>query len=245
MRQLTKVLLVVSCFCCAGCSVGSIENALGIGGGKKTVTVVVAPKTQSVVVSTTQQFTVTVTGSTNMAVAWSVVGTNCSTQDCGSISADGLYTAPATIPDPALISVIAAANANPADRGASAVTIIAAPAPAAASAMLRGTYSFLLTGSDADGPVSIVGTFEADGSGQLLNGRLGLCRKESKCSDQAFVGTIASSDANSGTFRADSFPDSAFTFSSAANNTFKLELTGAQNLRASGILRPNANSANN
>jgi hypothetical protein len=178
-----------------------------------------------------------------MAVAWSVIGTNCSTQDCGSISADGLYTAPATIPDPALISVIAAANANPADRGASAVTIIAAPAPA--SAMLRGTYSFLLTGSDADGPVSIVGTFEADGSGQLLNGRLGLCRREAHCSDQAFAGAIASSDANNGTFSADSFPDSAFTFSSAANNTFKLDLTGAHNLRASGILRPDATTTHN
>ncbi len=214
-----------------------------MGGGKKSVTVVVDPKTQSVVVAATQQFTATVTGSTNMAVAWSVGGTNCSTQDCGSITAAGLYTAPKTIPNPALVVVTATANANSADFGAAAVTIIAAPAPA--SAMLRGTYTFLLFGSDAEGPLSIGGAFEADGSGQLRNGEISLCRSESPCSDQAFAGATASTDANNGTFAADIFPASTFTFSPAPNNVFKLDLTGSHNLRASGILCPNATSADN
>jgi hypothetical protein len=218
MRRLTILLSVLSCFYCTGCSVGSIKDILGLGGGKKSVTVVVDPKTQSVVVATTQQFTVTVTGSANIAIAWNVGGTNCSTQDCGTISAAGLYTAPTTIPDPALVAVTATANANSADFGAAAVTIIAPPVPT--SAMLRGTYTFLLTGSDADGPFSIGGTFEADSSGQLLNGRLGLCRDESHCSGQAFAGTIASSDANNGTFAVDIFPASTFTFSPAPNNIF-------------------------
>jgi hypothetical protein len=240
MRRLTTVLLVLSCFSCAGCN---IDSLLGLGGGKNSVTVVVAPKTQSVVVATTQQFTVTVTGSSNMGVAWSVGGTNCSTQDCGSISAAGLYTAPKTIPNPALVSVTATANANSADFGAAAVTIIAAPA--SASAMLRGTYTFLLSGSDAEGPLSLGGTFEADGFGQLLNGRLGLCRNESHCSDQAFAGATSSTDANNGTFATDIFPASTFTFSPAPNNIFKLDLTGSHNLRASGILRPNSTSADN
>jgi hypothetical protein len=243
MRRLTTILLVLSCFSCAGCNVSSIENLLGLGGGKKSVAVVVAPKTQSVVVATTQQFTVTVTGSTNVAVAWSVGGTNCSTQDCGSISAAGLYTAPTTIPNPALVAVTATANANSADFGAAAVTIIPAPAPA--SAMLRGTYTFLLSGSDAEGPVSIGGAFEADGSGQLLNGELRLCRSESHCFDQAFAGASASIDANNGTFAADILPASTFTFSPATGDIFKLELTGSHNLRASGILRPNSTSADN
>jgi hypothetical protein len=213
-----------------------------LGGGKKSVTVVVDPKTQSVVVATTQQFTVTVTGSTNMAVAWSVGGTNCSTQDCGSISPAGIYTAPPTVPSPALVTVTATANANSADSGAAAVTIIAAaPAPA----MLRGTYTFLLAGSDADGPLSIGGAFEADGSGQLLNGKITLCHSESNCSDQAFAGATASADDNNGTFAVDIFPASTFTFSPAPNSVLKLELNGSHNLRASGILSPNASSANN
>jgi hypothetical protein len=238
MQRLTTVLLVLSCFSCAACSIKSIENDLGLGGGKKSVTVVIDPNTQNVVVATTQQFTATVTGSTNTVVAWSVGGAGCSTQDCGSISATGLYTGPMTIPDPALIAVTATSNANSADFGAAAVTIIAAPP--AASAMLRGTYAFLLSGSDAKGPLSIGGIFEADGSGQLVNGELRLCRIESQCSDQAFVGTTASTDASNGTFAADSLPASSFTFSPSQNNALKLDLSGANNLRASGILRLNA-----
>jgi hypothetical protein len=241
MRRLTIVLLGL-CFCCASCSVGSIENILGLG-GKKSVTVVVDPKTQNVVVGTTQQFTATVTGSTNMDVAWSVGGTDCTSQDCGSISASGLYTAPATIPNPALVAVTATASANSADRGAAAVTIIAATAPAAA--MLRGTYTFLLAGADAEGPISIGGTFDADGSGQLGNGRLALCRGESHCADQSFAGTIASKDSSGGTFAADILPDASFTFSLVQGSVFKLELSGAHNLRASGILRPNGTSGGN
>jgi hypothetical protein len=234
MRRLTTALLVLSCFSCAACSIKSIENDLGLG-GKKSVTVVIAPQTQNVVVATTQQFTATVTGSSNTVVAWSVSGTNCSTQDCGSISAAGLYTAPNTIPDPALIAVNAIANANSADFAAAAVTIIAAPAT-----MLRGAYTFLLSGSDAEGPLSIAGTFEADGSGRLLNGELHLCRIESHCSDQAFVGATASTGASKGTFAADILPASRFTFSPSQNNFLKLDLSGANNLRASGILRLNS-----
>jgi hypothetical protein len=242
MRRLTIALLVLSCFSCSGCNVKSVEKLLGLGSGKKSVTVVVDPKTQSVVVAATQQFTVTVTGSTDMTVAWSVSGTNCSTQECGSISAAGLYTAPTTIPNPALVTVTATANANSADSGAAAVTIVAAPAPA--SAMLHGTYTFLLAGSDVEGPLTIGGAFEADGSGQLLNGKISLCRRESQCSDQAFTGAAASADDNTGTFAADIFPASTFTFSPAPNNVLKLELSG-HNLRASGILCPNAICADN
>ena len=243
MRPLTTILLVLSCFSCAACSVKSIESDLGLGGGKKSVTVVIDPKTQNVVVATTQQFTATVTGSSNTVVAWSVGGTNCSTQDCGSISAAGLYTGPMTIPSPALVAVTATANANSADFAAAAVTIIAAPP--AASTMLRGVYTFLLSGSDAEGPLSIVGAFEADASGQLVNGELRLCRVESHCSDQSFIGTTASTGASDGTFTADSLPASTFTFSPSQNNMLKLDLSGANNLRASGILSPDAPPADN
>jgi hypothetical protein len=236
MRPLTTAFLVLCCFSCASCNVGSIENLLGLGGGKKSVTVVVDPKTQSIAVATTQQFTATVTGSSNTAVAWSVGGTNCSSQDCGSISAAGLYTAPQTIPNPALLAVTATASANSADFGAAAVTITAAPDTV--SAVLRGGYTFLLSGSDAEGPLSIGGSFEADGSGQLLNGELRLCRSESHCSDQAFAGATASTNANNGTFAADILPASTFTFSPAPHNIFKLDLAGSHNLRAAGILRP-------
>lgn len=43
----------------------------------------------------TQQFSTGEDG-----VTWAVVGSQCSKSDCGSISTDGLFTAPKTVPDP-------------------------------------------------------------------------------------------------------------------------------------------------
>jgi len=39
--------------------------------------------------------------------AWSVAGTGCSGASCGTIDATGGYTAPATVPDPAIVTVTA------------------------------------------------------------------------------------------------------------------------------------------
>jgi hypothetical protein len=39
--------------------------------------------------------------------AWSVAGTGCSSASCGTIDATGRYTAPATVPDPAIVTVTA------------------------------------------------------------------------------------------------------------------------------------------
>lgn len=128
MRRFTPVLLLF-CLSSTGCNISSL---LGLDDGDKkksvTVTVAVAPKTQSVIVATQQQFTGTVTGSSNAVVAWSVSGTGCATQDCGSISATGLYIAPKTIPNPTLVAVTATANANPVDSGAGP-TRFSFPAP--------------------------------------------------------------------------------------------------------------------
>jgi hypothetical protein len=76
-----------------------------------------------------------------------------------------------------------------------------------------------------------------------VRGELRLCRSESHCSDQAFTGITASTDADNGTFSADIFPGSTFTFSPGQNNIFKLDLTSSHNFSASGILRLNATSA--
>jgi hypothetical protein len=236
--RLTRIFLIFLCFSCAGCNVNSL---LGIGGGKKTVTVAVTPKTQSVVVSAQQQFSAVVTGSSDQAVVWSVGGTNCSTQDCGAISASGLYTAPKTVPSPALIAVTATANANALDFGAAAVTIITAPA--AAVAMLRATYTFLLSGVDTEGPLSVAGTFVADGSGRLSDGELRVCREQTHCADQIFAGTAVPTTAGAGTFEADVLPNSKFSFSPTENGVLELQLAGPRNLRASGVLRPNSTPA--
>lgn len=60
----------------------------GGGGGTPTVSVVVNPATASVPAGGTQQFAATVTGNANTAVTWST--------DAGTVSAAGLFTAPAS-----------------------------------------------------------------------------------------------------------------------------------------------------
>ncbi len=60
------------------------------------VTVSISPTTALLAVTTTQQFTATVTGPSNTSVTWSVDGVAGGNNTVGIITANGLYTAPAT-----------------------------------------------------------------------------------------------------------------------------------------------------
>ena len=63
-----------------------------------TVTVIsltISPESASLAPSATQQFTATVTGTTNTSVTWSVDGVSGGNTTSGTITSDGLYTAPA------------------------------------------------------------------------------------------------------------------------------------------------------
>ncbi|HVM76655.1 MAG TPA: hypothetical protein VMU07_00690 [Candidatus Paceibacterota bacterium] len=89
------------------------------------ITVTVSPSTASVQTGKTQQFTATVTGSANTAVTWSVVGGSGN----GTISSNGLYTAPATVPSPATVTIKATSQADASKSGSATVTVTAAPPP--------------------------------------------------------------------------------------------------------------------
>jgi hypothetical protein len=73
--------------------------------------------------SATQQFTATVTGSTNTSVAWSVGGTAGGNSTVGTISTAGLYTAPGAIPSTNPVTVTATSQADTTKSGSSSVTI--------------------------------------------------------------------------------------------------------------------------
>ena len=90
------------------------------------VVVKVSPVTAQVVTGTHQQFTSTVTGSTNTAVTWSVSGSGCTGLGCGTISSTGLYTAPGTIPSPSQVTVTATSVADSTKSASATVTIIPA-----------------------------------------------------------------------------------------------------------------------
>ena len=95
----------------------------GCGGGKKAavpqVSVSVSPQAMSVIAGQTQQFTATVTGTSNAGVTWSL---SCPGTACGTIDANGLYTAPAMIPASATVSVIATSIADSTKTGSASVT---------------------------------------------------------------------------------------------------------------------------
>ncbi len=86
------------------------------GGGSQTVSVSVSPSTANVLKGATQQFNASVSGNANTSVTWSVVGG-------GSISAAGLYTAPAVVPNPATVTVKATSVADNTKSASATVTI--------------------------------------------------------------------------------------------------------------------------
>jgi 6-phosphogluconolactonase (cycloisomerase 2 family) len=115
------------------------------------VTVTVSPKTPSVAVNGTQQFTATVANSANTAVTWEVNGTAGGDATVGTITAGGLYTAPATIPNPVAVTVTAVSVADNTKFDNATVTITAAPAitvtvsPSTPSVPVNGTQQFTAT----------------------------------------------------------------------------------------------------
>ena len=87
------------------------------------ITVTVTPTTATLSPGATTQFTATVTGTTNTTVTWQVNGTPGGSAAAGTITSNGLYTAPNTIPNPATVTVTAVLSANASDSGSASVTI--------------------------------------------------------------------------------------------------------------------------
>jgi Bacterial Ig-like domain (group 2) len=60
----------------------------------------------------------------SQGVAWSVAGTGCSGASCGTIDATGKYGAPATVPNPATVTVTARSVVDSTLSAAATVTIV-------------------------------------------------------------------------------------------------------------------------
>jgi hypothetical protein len=125
----------------AGCKTGTAG---------KVVSVSVAPTGIDVVVATSQQMKATVLDTFDTAVTWSVTGGSAN----GTISGTGLYTAPATVPAPAQVTVTAVSQKDSTKSGSAILTITStsgpsnitvAVSPAAASVPNYGTQQFLAT----------------------------------------------------------------------------------------------------
>lgn len=113
------------------------------------ISISVSPSTANVVTQSTVQFAATVQGSSDQSVTWSVNGIAGGTSQVGSISASGLYTAPAIVPDAASVNVQAASVATPSATGSAAVTV-RYPAPSidgvSPNPIQTGAYTLNVTG---------------------------------------------------------------------------------------------------
>ncbi len=87
------------------------------------VAVTILPLKASVAAGGKQQFTASVSGTTNTAVKWSVNSISGGNSILGSISTAGLYVAPATAPSPAAVTITATSTAA-SNRSASAPVTI-------------------------------------------------------------------------------------------------------------------------
>jgi large repetitive protein len=128
------VLLLASSLILTSCG-GSGGGGGGGGGGG--VSVLVSPASASKFPTQQQQFTATVSGSTNTAVTWQVNGVTGGSPAAGTIDANGMYTAPSAVPNPATVMVSAVAQADVTKSGSARMTI-QAPTPA-------GTYTITVT----------------------------------------------------------------------------------------------------
>jgi DNA-binding beta-propeller fold protein YncE len=86
----------------------ALIGSVAIAGCHKSTTIgiTISPTTATVLINTTAQFVPTVTGSTN-AVVWEVNSVSGGNTTLGTINSNGLYTAPATVPNPATVTVTA------------------------------------------------------------------------------------------------------------------------------------------
>lgn len=86
----------------------------------------ISPDVAHVTAGSSEQFLVAAGSLRSPAVDWSIRGEGCSGSACGTISADGLYTAPLITPEPAIIEVQGALRVDPSTRGTAVVEIIPA-----------------------------------------------------------------------------------------------------------------------
>jgi len=157
-RSGLSILCYLSVFLWSGCAASSNKIP------PPAVSVAVAPPTASVGVGKTQQFTATVTGTSNTAVTWNVIGGSSN----GTVTNSGLYTAPAPMPNPPQVSVTATSQAD-ATKSASAIATVTTTTAASGSVSVSpstatvanfGTQQFT---ASVDGSPSSAVTWQVNG----------------------------------------------------------------------------------
>ncbi len=142
--------------------------ACGNNNPSNTPSVSVSPATANVQEASQQQFTATVSNTTDNTITWQVNGVTGGNTTVGTISSTGLYTAPSVVPSPASVTITAYISDMSTVSGSSIVTITAVTF---GNSSLKGNYVFSLTGLDVNAnPFYALGAITADGNGNITGG---------------------------------------------------------------------------
>ena len=192
----------------------------------------VSPSTASVNVAATQQFTADV-GLSDQRVTWSISGPGCTGDACGSITTNGLFTAPWCVPDPPTIIITATSAADTTKFSTATVT------PVLAGSQLQGQYAFSYQGTGSSGMMQAAGTFVADGNGHLTGGLEDTVGDAGVNTNVTFSGSYSSSCYCRGTMTLNDSLGGVRTYGYALNlagnrgRLIELDTTGS---RATGLL---------
>ena len=120
---LSSLAALVSLVGCGGSNSSDAAPQSVTNPASQSITVTVSSSSSSVLLGITQQFTATVTGTSNRAVTWNVNGIIGGNSTVGTISGTGLYTAPQDLPNPANVTIQATSQADSSVSGSAGLTI--------------------------------------------------------------------------------------------------------------------------
>ena len=158
-RTLLLVLLTAGAWTlgCGGGSAGSVAQPTP---PPPSIQIEVSPQTGTVLLGETLRLAATVSNSTNTGVSWSVEGISGGSPQVGWISVDGVYTAPADLPQGGTVQVMATSNADSSTFATVSISITSdisvSLMPGSVSISLGGAQSFRASVSSSGHPDSSV-----------------------------------------------------------------------------------------
>ena len=114
------------------------------------ISVTVTPATATVRAGANASFAAAISGSTNTSVTWSVNSVNGGNATMGTIDANGMYTAPASLPTPTTVTITATSAVDTTKKATSSVSLqnpIPVLTSVSPSPITAGAFSLTLTGS--------------------------------------------------------------------------------------------------
>ncbi|HET7307022.1 MAG TPA: hypothetical protein VFK24_04285 [Gammaproteobacteria bacterium] len=156
-------LWTIGCFFAVALSAGCVANSSSSGSSSNpppTNGIAVTPTDARIAAGQTQQFKVTVSGNPNADVIWQVNGVTGGKAGIGTISTDGVYTAPTLPPTGGNVTITAVATSSSSLKGTASATI------QYSNASLKGTWVFTYRAAN----LGVIGRFEADGAGNINAG---------------------------------------------------------------------------